>query len=140
MSERTLDAIFLGPIGNNQGGFYALNLKTGQRIKHIHATILPATDIAINWVHVMVTKERMCTGFIFGDRTGNTTILDLATTSNTDDNDASDGDYFIESDFKDISLPDTIVEDNNDEPKDITPDKYYDTIAFDDNLDYEQNN
>ena len=29
MSERTFDEIYAGPIGNNEGGFYAINLKTG---------------------------------------------------------------------------------------------------------------
>ena len=28
MSERTLNAIYDGLIGNNEGGFYAINLKT----------------------------------------------------------------------------------------------------------------
>ena len=77
---------------------------------------------------------------IFGDWTGNITILDLATTANTKDNDALDDNYSNESDFEDISLPDIIVEDNDDEPKDIIPDNYDDTIEFDDNSDYEQNN
>ena len=44
------------------------------------------------------------------------------------------------SDFEDISLPDTIVKEDDDEPKDIVLDNYYDMIAFDDNSDYEQNN
>ena len=140
MNEGTLDAVFLGPIGNNQGRFFALNLKTGHQIKHTHPTILPATDIAIDRVHAMATKEKMSNGLIFGDRAWNTTILDLNLTSNTEDNDASDDDFSIESDFEDISLPDTIVKDNDDELQDIAPDNYYDAIAFHDNSDYEQNN
>ena len=62
---------------------------------------------------------------------------DLDSIGNTEDDDASDDDYSIKSIFKDISLLDTIVEDNNDESKDIIPEKYYDTIAFEDNSDYE---
>ena len=41
MKQRTLDAIAMGPIGNRQGGFYALNLSTGQRIKRRSATPVP---------------------------------------------------------------------------------------------------
>ena len=47
-SERTLNAIYAGPIGNNKGGFYAINLKTDQQIKRNRATILPATQAVID--------------------------------------------------------------------------------------------
>ena len=49
MSERTLDALFLEPIGNNQRRLYVLNLKIGQQIKHTHvAILLLTTDIITN--------------------------------------------------------------------------------------------
>ena len=85
----------MGPISsNNQGGFCALNLKTGQKIKRTHATILPATNIVITWVHAaMATKDKMSNGLIFVSWTGNTIINDLNTTANAEDNDASGDDY-----------------------------------------------
>ena len=47
MSEHTLDAIFAGPIANNKGSFYVINLKTDQQIKPNWATVLPVTDTVI---------------------------------------------------------------------------------------------
>ena len=83
MSERTLDAIYAGPIGNNEGGFYAINLKTGQQIKRNRAIILPATQAVINRIQELATKDKMSTGLTFGDGIGKTTIGDITTTKNT---------------------------------------------------------
>ena len=104
MSERTLDAIFTGPIGNAQGGFYAINLKTGQQIKRFRATTLPITDTIISRVHELADKENVESGLIFGDRNNATTIHDLNADNNSQDDDASDGDYSDGSDFEDVSL------------------------------------
>ena len=99
MSERTLDALFVGPIDNNQGGFDAFNLKTGQQIKRTHATMLPATNTVVKRVHAMVIKDKMSNGLIFGDQVGNTTINDLDPIANAEEDDASDNVYSIENDF-----------------------------------------
>ena len=56
----------------------------------------------------------MCTELTFGDGTGKTTIRDITTKENTDDNDTSDGNYSVESDFTEISLTDIMVDADND--------------------------
>ena len=58
MSERTLKAIYAGPIGNNEGGFYAINLKTGQQIKRNCATIFPPTKAVIDRIQELATKDK----------------------------------------------------------------------------------
>ena len=48
MNERRLNAIFVDPMGNVQGAFYAINLKTTvQQIKPFRASILPVAEEAI---------------------------------------------------------------------------------------------
>ena len=74
------------------------------------------------------------------DISQNSWIYQQAVRSNQSICNVPDDDYLIDCDFEDISLSDTIVEDNDDGPKDIAPDNYYNAIAFDDNSDYEQNN
>ena len=52
----------------------------------------------------------MSTGLTFGDGTGKTTIDYITITKNTKDDDASDGDYSVESDFTEVLLTDTMVD------------------------------
>ena len=59
MSERTLDVIFVGQIGNNQGGFYAINLKIGHQLKYTRATILSVAYLVIAGVHMLANKDKM---------------------------------------------------------------------------------
>ena len=56
----------------------------------------------------------MSTGLTFSDGTSKTTISDITTTKNSND-DTSNGNYSVESDFTDISLTDTMTDANNDE-------------------------
>jgi hypothetical protein len=53
MASRTMGAIALRPTGNNQGGYYFLNLATCRRINHNHWTELPMPNSVINHVHVL---------------------------------------------------------------------------------------
>jgi len=62
MKERTLDAIAMGPIGNRQGGFYALDLTTGQRIKRRSATPIPTPQSVIDKVYGKITPLTISTG------------------------------------------------------------------------------
>ena len=58
MKERTLDAIAMGPIGNRQGEFYALNLSTVQHIKRLSVTPLPTPQSVTDKVtQLAVMKE-----------------------------------------------------------------------------------
>ena len=115
MNERALDVIYAGPIGNNAGGFYAINLKTGQQIKQNQAIILPTTQAAIDRVQELATKDKMNSGLTFGDGIGKTTINDITTTENTEDDDTSIDNYSVESDFTEVSISDTMVDDDDDE-------------------------
>ena len=51
----------------------------------------------------------MKSGLTFGDGMGKTTINDITTTKNTEDDDASNDNYFVESDFTEILITDTMV-------------------------------
>eukprot|EP00957_Ditylum_brightwellii_P011842 892593-Ditylum_brightwellii.AAC.1 len=44
MSERTLGAISLGPVGNVQGSYKFMNLRTGKLIHRNHFDELPVTE------------------------------------------------------------------------------------------------
>ena len=57
----------------------------------------------------------MSAGLLFGDGTDNTTIRDITTTENTEDDDTVDGDYSVKSDFTEISLTDTVADTDNNE-------------------------
>ena len=58
MKERTLDAIAMGPIGNRQGEFYALNLSIVQHIKRPSVTPLPTPQSVTDKVtQLAVMKE-----------------------------------------------------------------------------------
>ena len=135
MSERTLDAIFTGPIGNPQGGFYAINLKTGQQIKRHRATTLPVTEAIIARVHQLAEDENSPAGLIFADRNNHTTIHDLATINNEDDDDATDGNYSEESSVGDVSLDDDTTSVQGEEPLEVqvagAGDNYYAPIEDD---------
>ena len=95
MNERTLNAIYAGPIGNNEGGFCAINLKTGKQIKRNQATILLATQAVIDPIQELATEDKMNSGLTFGDGMGKTTISDITTTENAEEDDASDGNYSL---------------------------------------------
>ena len=74
---------------------------------------------------------------------GKTTISDITRTKNTEDDDASDGNYSAESDFTEVSLTKTMVNADNhgftivDDSQDIN---YYAPLQYDKNSGNEQDN
>ena len=112
MKERTTDAIFTGPIGNIQGGFYAMSLTTGQQLKRFKATVLPTPESVIARVHELADKDKSERGLTFENSERGITINDLETDENNEDDDASDGDYSSTSTLDDVSLrADSDIED-----------------------------
>ncbi|VEU33958.1 unnamed protein product [Pseudo-nitzschia multistriata] len=93
MKARAVDALYLRPTGSITGGFYAFDLNTCKRIHRKSATPTPLTKTIIRQVTQIAEAQKMPRGVSFGDATGNTTILDLDDSPNTDDDDASDGTY-----------------------------------------------
>ena len=57
----------------------------------------------------------MNSGITFGGGMGKTTISDITTTKNTEEAYASDDNYYIESDFTEVSLTNTMVNADDDE-------------------------
>ena len=89
-------------------------------ICHSRATMLPATDIVIAYIHKLGSQDKMGNRLTVGDSMGDSTIQDINIDSNDEDDDASNANYFAESDVTEVSLQDTIVvneikadEDNN---------------------------
>ena len=85
----------------------------------------------------------MCSRLISGDGTDKTTIEDITTTENTEDDVASDGDYSVKSDFIEISLTGTMIDADNDEIEivgDPQQTNYYAPIQDDHTSNNEQNN
>ena len=94
MDPRATDSVFLRPCGNIQGGFYALDLSTEQRIHRMHSTPVPRTDTIIAQAISFATKEKVPVGIIFGNTNNNNTILDMDfEEDNHDGDDASDVSY-----------------------------------------------
>jgi len=55
--QRTLDAIYLGPLRNKQGGHVLMDLKTGRRITRHHVVEVPITDLVIQAVEAMAEAQ-----------------------------------------------------------------------------------
>ena len=54
---RTIDAIYLGPLDNKQGGHTLMNLTTGNTITRRKVWVLPVTDLVIKAVERMAEKQ-----------------------------------------------------------------------------------
>ena len=94
MNERTSDAIYCRPSGNHQGGFWVYKLSTAQLVHRNRARPSHSNDAVADRVEHIAVSENMPPGLIFGDRYGNTTILDYDTDPDNDqDDDISDGEY-----------------------------------------------
>ena len=139
MTECTLDAIFVGPVGNPQGGFYVSNLSTGEQIKRLRATPLPVSDAVIARVHQLADRNKTNSGLLFGDRHGNTTILDVETMSIVEDDNASDSNYSKESSLGDISLLSDRTTPDDDAQMGQDQNNYYSAISAQSNNDDDEN-
>ncbi|GAX21402.1 hypothetical protein FisN_28Lu124 [Fistulifera solaris] len=92
MEPRAIGAIALRPSGNAQGGYYFLNLKSGERIHRYSWTRVAMPDEVIDRVHALARRSKNIRGLIFGDRNNHTTLLDHHG-SDTDADDADDASY-----------------------------------------------
>ena len=57
MDKRATDAIYLRPSGNKQGGFFAFDIRTGERIHRMYATSVPTTNTVIERVHEIAKQQ-----------------------------------------------------------------------------------
>ena len=58
MEERTRGAIALMPVGNLEGGWHYLLLRTWKTIKRNRADLLPMPDVVIGYINDKATEER----------------------------------------------------------------------------------
>ena len=86
--------------------------------------MLPVTETIINRVHELADKDKANRGLQFGDSRNDTTISDLSTDENQEDDDASDGDYTDTESLGDISLR-ADSEDDGTIEEDPAPANYY---------------
>ena len=94
MDERTSDVIYCRPSGNQQGGFWVYKLSTTQLVHRNSTKPAHSGDAVAKQVEHIAANEKMPTGLTFGDRYGNTAILDYDTDPDNDrDDDISDGEH-----------------------------------------------
>ena len=67
MHERTVGAICLGPIGNQQGGHYFMSMATGVHLVWSRWTPLPMPREAQSQVESFGRKQNMPKTLTFGD-------------------------------------------------------------------------
>ena len=58
-ASRGIDAIYIRPISNMQGGHEIMNLATGNLITRAHVTLIPITPTVINIVESMAKADKM---------------------------------------------------------------------------------
>ena len=91
MDERTSDSIYYRSSGNSQGGIFVYKLSTAQVVHRNTAAFAHSSDAVARQVEATATNEKMPMGIAFGDRYGNTMILDFDTDSDNDrEDDISD--------------------------------------------------
>ena len=90
MKPRANDAIYLRPSGSASAGFFVYDLTTGRRVHRKSATIAHMTDTVIDKVHGLARSESAPIGLVFGDLQDKSTINDIETNEEPDDDDASD--------------------------------------------------
>ena len=137
-AARRLDAIYLRPNNNRQGGHQLMDLNTGQLITRSRATEIPVTNIVIDAVNAMGTKQgfkslkfRNRHGIIFYD-TDWIAGVDYEENQNDDDTeDEEDEDYtHIEHEDDNEDKDDDLDENENidqSEIDDILHDAKYET-------------
>ena len=94
MTERTSDAIYCRPSGNQQGGYSVYKISTAQVVHRNSVTLANSSDVVAEQLAAIATNEKMPVGLNFGDRHGNATILDFDDDSqHQQDDDISDGEF-----------------------------------------------
>lgn len=90
---RAIDAIFLRPTGNPNGGMYVLDLQSGRRVHRTRARSAHMTNVIIQRVEAMALAQGCPAGLLFGNAEGETTILDIDSDDDGSAGDESDDDY-----------------------------------------------
>jgi hypothetical protein len=122
MNSRTLGAICLGPMGNEQGGHYFMSLASGRRIRRHRWTELPMPDDVVTRVTALGRLQGMPRTLTFGDRYGfeitddTGSVVDDDHDSAYDPDDDSDGDD--DDDLGDYPGGDDDDDDSDDDPPD----------------------
>eukprot|EP00536_Pseudo-nitzschia_multiseries_P002311 jgi/Psemu1/5275/gm1.5275_g len=93
MNPRAVNAIYLWPSNNKQGDFFVFDLKTARHMHRCSATLARITNTIIQRVRNIADKQSAPDGLTFGDRHGNTAILDLDTESVGTDDGATDASF-----------------------------------------------
>ena len=92
---RAIDAIYLRPLSNKQGGHEVLNLATGRTITRRNVTPAPLTQHVIDTVHLLADRDNMTDGLKIQSKTG-TILYDSAWFAGVDcvEQDAEDEDEY----------------------------------------------
>ena len=104
MEPRAIDAIYLRPTGNPNGGVYVLDLQSGRRVHRTRARGAHMTDVIIQRVETMAIAQGCPAGLLFGNAKGNTTILDVDYDDEDSAGDESDDDYDDDEEYGDVPL------------------------------------
>ena len=132
MNPRTVGALALRPVGNDQGIFYFLSISTGRVLNRLHATALPMPDDIIENIHRMARQQENNPGLIFADRNLH---LDEGEYADDDDDDET-----YQDDDDDSPDDDSDDDDDDDNPNDDIVDNdepYHHNNSHDDDDDDE---
>ena len=136
LQERTAGAIALRPMGNAQGGWYFMSLRTGRRLRRFQWTPLPMPQEVIDRVHIMARRNQAQRDIIFYYRDGLTPINDIANdeyddalagVNNQNNDDDPDDDTYLPD--EDPDADDTDNENSDDEDYDSDDDSHYERFA-----------
>ena len=120
-APRTIDAIYLRPTQNRQGGHEVMDLTSGRVITRPRVRVLPATDLVIKRVEHLARKDGIKT-LKFADRNGQvirtTDFLAGVGTQNGDDTDEDDDDSYDSEEDEDYSDEEEDDDDDDDDDDD----------------------
>jgi hypothetical protein len=117
MTTRTIGALALRPIGNQQGGYYFYtSLMSGQRLHRTHWTELPMPAEVTTRVHALARRANANQGLTFTDSHGN----DLDLLYPGDDDDDADSNYDPAHDDDDDDNSSTSSDDSDDTSADLS--------------------
>ena len=118
MTPRAIDAIYLRPTGNLNGGHFVFNLKTARRVHRKRLTAVNMTDSIINKVEAIARAQNGARGIMFGDREGLTTIHDLHPTDTDSDEDYTPDDASVDSHLTGVTTETSPVTDSDGDDSD----------------------
>ena len=125
MEPRTMGAIFLGPMGNAQGGHWFLSLTSGSRIIRHSWTPLPMPQEVVHCITQIGCAQGMPSHITYTNRCGDEIsdrLEDFFDDSDTDSTDSEDDTYVIGTDDDALSVSDdetaSTSSDDDDDPHD----------------------